>query len=90
MSEGGNLIMSVEKINALKSAIERAKTERTKAETNLETYNKQLQEVENEIRALDVEPGNIDAVIAELDQEIAKDLAEVEALIPAQYRGVGA
>jgi len=76
------------KINSLKAAIEKGKEERVKAQTNKETYEKQLKETEDEIRALHVEPAKIETVIAELGAEIEKNLAEVEALIPEQYRGV--
>ncbi len=74
------------KVNSLKNAIEKGKTERTIAETNKKTYEEQLTKTEDEIRALGVEPGEVDKVIAELDAEIAADLAEVEKLIPETYR----
>jgi septal ring factor EnvC (AmiA/AmiB activator) len=76
------------KINSLKAAIEKGKEERVKAQTNKETYAEQLKKTEDEIRALHVEPAKIETVIAELGAEIEKDLAEVEALITEQYRGV--
>jgi|GEM_PF-1351772 len=76
------------KINSLKAAIEKGKEERVKAQTNKETYEEQLKKTEDEIRALHVEPAEVETVITELGIEIEKDLAEVEALVPEQYRGV--
>ncbi|MBU7006347.1 hypothetical protein [Phosphitispora fastidiosa] len=76
------------KINSLKTAIEKGKEERVKAQTNKETYEEQLRKNDEEIRALHVEPAEIETVLAELGTEIEKDLAEVETLIPEQYRGV--
>jgi len=76
------------KINNLKSAIERGKADRAKAEANKETYEAQLQKTEAEIRELGVEPSEVDSVIEGLDAQIKDALAHAEELIPAQYKGV--
>ena len=69
------------RLNNLKSQIETGKTEKAKAQANLETYTKQQEELIAQLGQLGVKPENLDAEIAKLDQEIAANLAEAEKLL---------
>lgn len=69
------------RLNNLKAQIEKGKAEKARAEANLETYTKQRDEIINELKALGVEPENLDAEIARLDKEIEEALARAEELL---------
>jgi chromosome segregation ATPase len=69
------------RLNNLKSQIEIGKTEKAKAQANLETYTKQQEELIAQLGQLGVTPENLDAEISKLDQEIAGNLAEAEKLL---------
>jgi chromosome segregation ATPase len=74
------------RINAAKAAVEKAKADRIRAEQNKENLLKRQAEIEAEIRALGVEPDQLDETIAKLEAEIQADLLTVEQMIPVQYR----
>ncbi len=76
------------KINSLKAALEKAKMDKVKAEQNKENLDKRLEEIETEIKALGVDPAQLEETITNLDTEIQADLLSVEQLIPAQYKQV--
>ncbi|MGB9903673.1 MAG: hypothetical protein ACPLQO_03265 [Desulfotomaculales bacterium] len=69
------------RLNNLKGLIEKGKAEKARAEANLETYTKQRDEIISELKALGVEPENLDAEIARLDREIEEALARAEELL---------
>ncbi len=69
------------RLNSIKTQIEQGKTEKTRAETNLELFTKQQQEIEAQLKELGVAPENIDAEIAKLDQEIEANLTQAETLL---------
>ncbi len=69
------------RLNSLKAEIERGKTEKTRAETNLESYTKQKDEVVAQMAELGVTPETVDAEITKLDQEIVDGLAKAEELL---------
>lgn len=69
------------RLNNLKSQIDQGKTEKTRAETNLQNYEKQRDEVVVEMAELGVTPETVDAEIAGLDQEIEADLSKAEELL---------
>ena len=69
------------RLNNLKSQIETGKTEKTRAETNLESYTKQRDEVVKEMAELSVTPETVDAEIARLDAEVEADLNKAEELL---------
>lgn len=75
-----------ERLQAINAALEKAKTDRTRAETTKESLEKQRDGIIEELRALGVEHGNLDATIEELDSQIQTDLASLEQMIPAEYR----
>ena len=69
------------RLNSLKAQIEKGKAEKARAEANLETYTKQRDEIVAELEALGVKPGNLDAEIVRLDQEIEDALSRAEELL---------
>jgi chromosome segregation ATPase len=69
------------RLNALKAQIEQGKTEKAKAEANLEVYTKQKEELMKQLADLGVTPETLDAEIAKLDQEIAAGLGQAETLL---------
>lgn len=69
------------RLDGLKSQIEKGKVEKTRAETNLESYTKQRDEVIKEMADLGVTPETVDAEIEKLDAEIEAGLAKAEELL---------
>lgn len=76
-----------ERINAAKAALDKAKTDRARAEATKESLEKQRDSIINEVKAMGVDPDKLDDTIAELNRCIEADLARLEELIPAEYRG---
>ena len=70
-----------ERLESLKRQIEQGKTEKTRAETNLESLNKQKAEIYAELAELGVKPEGLDAEIERLKVEIDAGLAEAERLL---------
>ena len=76
------------RLNNLKSQIDNGKAQKTRAEANLETYTKQLDDAKAEIQQLGVEPTveALEAEIAKLDADILAGLAKAEQLLnPVTY-----
>jgi chromosome segregation ATPase len=69
------------RLNALKAQIEQGKTEKAKAEANLDVYTKQKEELVKQLAEMGVTPETLDAEIAKLDQEIAAGLGQAETLL---------
>ena len=69
----------------LKTAIEKAKVARTKAETNKESLEKRQAELLAECKALGVEPENLAAEIYRLDAAIQDGLKRARELVPEEY-----
>ena len=86
MTNGGQDVLT--RLNSLKAQIEQGKNEKARAEANKETYEKQKQEILNQLAEMQVSPENLDAEIARLDTEIQQGLAKAEQLLnspqPAQ------
>lgn len=72
-------------LNQLKSAIEKAKTERAKAEANKETLEKRREELLAECKALGVKPEDLAAEIERLDTAIQDGLKQARELIPEEF-----
>ena len=81
-----NLVDYTDRLQAIGKALEKAKTDRTRAETTKESLEKQRDGIIEELRALGVEPDKLDDTITELDEQIRVDLASLEQMIPAEYR----
>ncbi|MGD9155051.1 MAG: hypothetical protein PVG90_06080 [Bacillota bacterium] len=71
----------VNRLNVLKAQIEQGKTEKAKAEANLDVYTKQKEELVKQLADLGVTPETLDAEIAKLDQEIESGLTQAEVLL---------
>ena len=86
MMNGGQDVLT--RLNNLKAQIEQGKNEKARAEANKETYEKQKQEIINQLAELKVAPDNLDTEIARLEGEIQQGLAKAEQLLnspqPAQ------
>jgi len=69
------------RLDALKKQIESGKIEKTRAETNLESYTKQRDEIVAQMADLGVTPETVNAEIERLDQEIKDGLRQAEELL---------
>jgi hypothetical protein len=74
------------KLESLKVSIDKAKTDRIKAQTTKESLEKQQEGIVGEIRAQGVEPDQLDQVILELRTGIDEDFLRLDDLIPAEYK----
>lgn len=73
-------------IEARKAALKKMETARIQAESDKKHAEKRLEELYAEVRALGVEPENIEAEIAKLEAEIEEGLQEIAKLIPPEFR----
>lgn len=71
-----------ERIEAAKTKLEAAEKAKTVAETQLETANKQCEELIEKMKGYDVTPETIGPKIEELTATIDKELGEIEKAIP--------
>lgn len=69
------------RLNNLKTQIEQGKIEKTRAETNLQNYTKQRDDIVAQMAELGVTPETVDNEIERLEQEIEADLAKAEELL---------
>lgn len=74
-----------QELNQLRAAIEKAKTERAKAEANKETLEKRREELLSECKALGVEPDDLAAEIERLDAAIQDGLKQARELVPEEF-----
>lgn len=72
---------NTERLNNIKALIEKGKTEKAKAEANLESYTKQENDIIRELAELGVAPENLDAEIVRLQKEEEEALARAEELL---------
>lgn len=70
-----------ERLADLKAAIEVGKSERIKAQTNLENFNRQKNEILRQLSELNVAPEGLDDEISRLDREVEEALAKAEELL---------
>jgi chromosome segregation ATPase len=71
-----------ERIEAAKSSLEKAEKAKTVAETQLETANKQCDEVIASMKEYGVDPETIQGEIDRLTNEVNTELDEIEKAIP--------
>ena len=69
------------RLNNLKTQIEQGKIEKTRAETNLQNYTKQRDDIVAQMAELDVTPETVDNEIERLEQEIEESLKQAEELL---------
>lgn len=78
-----------EKLQLLKDGLERANNLRIQAETRLEELYRQEKEIIEQIRALGVEPDQLEEELARLEEEITTLIEEIESIIPWDLLGEG-
>ncbi len=69
------------RLQNIKSAIERGRTEKARAEATLESLAKQEQDIVKQLAELGVTPENLEAEIERLKSEIAEQLSKAEKLL---------
>lgn len=74
------------RINNVKAKLEQAKTDRIKAEQNKVNLESRKTEMDTDIKALGVEPAQLDETISKFDSEVQAELLTIEGMIPEQYR----
>lgn len=75
-----------QRLESARVSIEKMKTDKARAEATKESLEKQREGILDEVKALGVEPEDLDTEIENLGKTIEANLAEVEELIPAEYR----
>ncbi|HEX9059593.1 MAG TPA: hypothetical protein VF941_05400 [Clostridia bacterium] len=70
------------RISQLKEDLDKAKDQRIRAEAKLEQYNKQKQEIIDEIKSMGIEPDEIENEIQKIDTEIEELIKKVEEAMP--------
>jgi restriction endonuclease len=73
--------MTENKINEFKDILEKAKTAKTKAETQLEQLNEEEKKLLEQMKEMGVTPETIEEKIKNLDQEIEKTVSDCETLV---------
>lgn len=76
------------RLQAIKSTIDRGRTEKARAEATLETLDKQEADIHQQLAALGVKPENLEAEIESLKAQIAQQLSQAEALLAPPASGV--
>lgn len=74
--------ITAEQVEKLRKSVEESKSLRTRQEERKVQLEKQQGEIHEEIRALGVEPDNLDQEIANAQKEIDDLHAQINALIP--------
>ncbi|NLM06204.1 MAG: hypothetical protein GX219_04715 [Tissierellia bacterium] len=67
-----------DKLNALKDKLEKAKIERTKAQTLLDSLEERQKELNDEIIKMGIWPENLEEAVKELETKISSLLDEAE------------
>lgn len=70
------------RISQLKEDLDKAKDQRIRAEAKLEQYNKQKQEIIDEIKSMGIEPDEIENEIQKIETEIEELIKKVEEAMP--------
>ena len=76
-----------ERLDTLKKQVEEAKEAKAKAEANLETYQKQREEIIKEMSELGVAPDNIEDEIKKIDKAVEENLDAAEKLLNGGSEG---
>ena len=75
------------RISQLKEDLDKAKDQRIRAEAKLEQYNKQKQEIIDEIKSMGIEPDEIENEIQKIETEIEELIKKVEEAMPRNLSG---
>jgi|HigsolmetaAR206D_1030411.scaffolds.fasta_scaffold00003_103 predicted nucleic acid-binding Zn-ribbon protein len=71
-----------EKLEYLKKKIEEGKMRKIQAETRISSLQDQYKKTAAELKALGIDPKKAEETIRQMEAEIEKELAEIEALLP--------
>jgi chromosome segregation ATPase len=71
-----------QRIEQAQANVSKAEQQETILKTQKEEAEKQLQEAENEVKALGFTPANLETEIASLEASLEKDLTEIENMLP--------
>lgn len=74
-----------ELINKKEVSINNAEKARIQAETKKDGFRMQYDELNKELKSLGVEPKEAGKFLAELEAEIAREIQELETLVPEGY-----
>lgn len=74
---------SVEQLQELEKRIQKGEHLRIQAQTKLEGLETQRKETEEELKSMGVDPSKAQAEIEKLEKEMAKQISEIEALLPS-------
>jgi chromosome segregation ATPase len=74
-------------LQSAREAVDKMKSARARAEADYDNYMKRQQELEEEIRALGVEPEQLEEKIQGLEASITENMAKIWGMIPEQFRG---
>ena len=69
-------------LQQLKKKIEAGKMKKIQAETRISSLQDQYKRTATELKRLGIDPKNAESTIEELEKEIAKEMAEIQALLP--------
>lgn len=80
-----DLLKITEALNKKEASINNADKARFQAETKRDTLRTQLEGLNNELRALDVNPAQSEMHVEELEAKILKEMSDLESLIPEGF-----
>ena len=78
-----------QRLAALRTQIDTAKSDKARAEAQLQMIEQRQREICAELEALGVKPEDLDAEISRLREELESRLGEAEGLIPDEMRRQG-
>lgn len=80
-----DVLKITETLNKKEASINNADKAIFQAETKRDTLRTHLEGLNNELRALDVNPAQAEKYLEELEAKILKDMSDLESLIPEGY-----
>lgn len=69
-------------LQQLKNQIEAGKMKKIQAETRISSLQEQYKRTAAELKSLGIEPKNAEATIKKIENEIQKEIQEIQALLP--------
>lgn len=70
-------------LETLRKQIEAGKMKKVQAETRITSFTEQYNKTAEELKALGIDPKKAAETIAEMEQSIAKEIAEIQKLLPS-------
>lgn len=72
-------------LQQLKKQIEMGKMKKVQAETRISSLQDQYKRTAAELKELGIDPKNAETTLQEMEQEIEKELAEIQSLLPKDF-----